>query len=173
MSANDDQSEKTADAHGSCAPAACSAAGVESEVRNLVCYRCAGTGRVWGVVTNQVNDCLYCDGTGRIRITTVEQERNMTMPEFFRSQMADKPKPEASADCAPSGSWMDKWGACKVCDGEIPHGHSHNCDILKLELRIRRYETLLRRVLEWCDTDSPHFEIEADAIRDALKTLND
>lgn len=24
------------------------------------------------------------------------------MPEFFRSQMADKPKPEASADCAPA-----------------------------------------------------------------------
>jgi hypothetical protein len=46
-----------------------SVAGGESEVRHLVCYRCCGTGRVWGVVTNQVNECLSCGGTGRIRIT--------------------------------------------------------------------------------------------------------
>ncbi len=32
------------------------------------------------------------------------------------------------------GNWMDKWGACKVCGGEIPHGHSDNCDIHKLEM---------------------------------------
>lgn len=32
-----------------------------------------------------------------------------------------------------NGEWIDKWGACKVCDGEIPHGHSANCDIYKLE----------------------------------------
>ncbi len=31
------------------------------------------------------------------------------------------------------GNWIDKWGACKVCDGEIPYGHAANCDIWKLE----------------------------------------
>lgn len=34
------------------------------------------------------------------------------------------------------GRWMDKWGACKVCDGEIPHGHSDNCDLYKLEREV-------------------------------------
>lgn len=38
---------------------------------------------------------------------------------------------------APNGSWMDKWGACRVCGGELPHGHSNNCDYYKLELEAR------------------------------------
>jgi len=38
------------------------------------------------------------------------------------------------------GNWMDKWGACKVCDGEIPDGHMENCDIYKMELKIRTLE---------------------------------
>jgi hypothetical protein len=36
-----------------------------------------------------------------------------------------------------NGSWIDKWGACVCCDGEIPHGHSNNCDIYKMELEIK------------------------------------
>ncbi len=35
------------------------------------------------------------------------------------------------------GNWMDRWGACKVCGGEIPHGHMDDCDIYKLELAKR------------------------------------
>lgn len=35
------------------------------------------------------------------------------------------------------GNWMDQWGACKVCGGEIPHGHTTDCDIYKLELQVR------------------------------------
>lgn len=66
------------------------------------------------------------------------------------------------------GNWMDKYGACKVCGGEIPLGHSENCDVYKLELKVRRHETLLLRVLEWCESDLPDFEIDADGIRSAL-----
>lgn len=68
------------------------------------------------------------------------------------------------------GDWMDKWGACKLCGGEMPHGHTDNCDIYKLERRVSQYESLLRRVLEWCEQDSPNFEIDADAVRSALNT---
>lgn len=32
-----------------------------------------------------------------------------------------------------NGKWIDEWGACRVCDGEIPHGHTPNCDYWKLE----------------------------------------
>jgi DNA repair exonuclease SbcCD ATPase subunit len=28
-------------------------------------------------------------------------------------------------------NWIDQWGCCKVCDGEIPHGHTNSCDIYK------------------------------------------
>lgn len=36
------------------------------------------------------------------------------------------------------GNWIDKFGACKVCDGEIPDGHMDNCDIYKLEIQITK-----------------------------------
>lgn len=42
------------------------------------------------------------------------------------------------------GDWMDECGACKVCDGEIPHGHTDNCDIYKLEREIARLRQALR-----------------------------
>lgn len=34
------------------------------------------------------------------------------------------------------GNWMDIWGACKVCGGELPHGHTNECDIHKMEMEI-------------------------------------
>lgn len=43
------------------------------------------------------------------------------------------------------GNWIDKWGACKVCDGEIPHGHTENCDIYKLEKEIRELKEQLEK----------------------------
>lgn len=43
------------------------------------------------------------------------------------------------------GNWMDKFGACKVCDGEIPHGHSNNCDLFKIE---QERDQLAARVAE-------------------------
>jgi hypothetical protein len=89
------------------------------------------------------------------------------------------PKPDAQGTLAATagsadrdGNWMDKWGACKVCDGEIPYGHTENCDLYKLERRTSLYEHLLRRVLEWCEQDNPNFEIDADAIRAALNPPN-
>lgn len=32
-----------------------------------------------------------------------------------------------------NGNWIDAWGACKLCGGEIPYGHTDSCDIWKLE----------------------------------------
>lgn len=45
-----------------------------------------------------------------------------------------------------NGSFLDKWGACKVCDGEIPHGHAAHCDIYKLEQEIASLRTALATV---------------------------
>ena len=38
-----------------------------------------------------------------------------------------------------NGSWLDSMWCCKVCDGEIPHGHTDNCDIWKLEKKHRDF----------------------------------
>ena len=46
------------------------------------------------------------------------------------------------------GNWIDEWGSCKVCGGEIPHGHTNKCDIGKLEQELNEarlgYEVLLQ-----------------------------
>lgn len=51
--------------------------------------------------------------------------------------------PQTEAVDVRDGNWMDKWGACRVCDGEIPHGHSERCDIYKMEQRIAVLEKAL------------------------------
>jgi hypothetical protein len=40
------------------------------------------------------------------------------------------------------GNWFDEFGACKICDGEIPHGHTPNCDIFKLEQQVGTYKAM-------------------------------
>lgn len=34
------------------------------------------------------------------------------------------------------GAWLDKWGACRLCGGEIPHGHTNSCHIYIQEMEI-------------------------------------
>jgi hypothetical protein len=33
--------------------------------------------------------------------------------------------------------WIDEWGACKICEGEIPHGHSPDCAYYSLEIQLK------------------------------------
>lgn len=49
------------------------------------------------------------------------------------------------------GNWMDKWGACKVCDGEIPHGHTDSCDIYKMEQQLTQLKQDNAKLVEVCD----------------------
>jgi hypothetical protein len=37
---------------------------------------------------------------------------------------------------ARDGKWLDPIGCCKVCDGEIPNGHTDYCEIWKLEQQV-------------------------------------
>ena len=43
-----------------------------------------------------------------------------------------------------NGNWMDEIGCCKVCNGEIPQGHTENCDIYKNEKEIRTLRLMLK-----------------------------
>lgn len=36
--------------------------------------------------------------------------------------------------------WMDSYGCCKICGGEIPYGHQENCVIYSYEKRIKELE---------------------------------
>lgn len=38
-----------------------------------------------------------------------------------------------------NGSFLDSMWCCKVCDGDIPDGHTNNCDIWKLEKKHRDF----------------------------------
>ena len=52
-------------------------------------------------------------------------------------------------DLKQDGNWFsDRFGECKLCGGEIPHGHSRNCDILKYEMKIRELENELKDALD-------------------------
>lgn len=37
---------------------------------------------------------------------------------------------------------MDDSGSCKVCGGELPHGHAPACDYWKLEMQVKQMEEL-------------------------------
>lgn len=39
--------------------------------------------------------------------------------------------------------WMDDYGACRVCGGEIPHGHDEKCWVHKAQIAMCDAETLL------------------------------
>ena len=47
--------------------------------------------------------------------------------------MSSKPSDERN------GCFLDKQWCCKVCDGEIPDGHTDDCDIWKLEKKHRDF----------------------------------
>jgi hypothetical protein len=102
---------------------------------------------------------------------------------------------QSMADNKPSdernGSFLDSMWCCKVCDGEIPDGHTDNCDIWKLEKKHRdfianEYNTVLRerdnlatykanwdglmsRIMEHCPAILNSAPAPADAIFEALK----
>ena len=48
-----------------------------------------------------------------------------------------------------NGDWIDQYGACKVCDGEIPYGHRENCDIYNLEQQAYNLKQIEKAAIEW------------------------
>lgn len=46
------------------------------------------------------------------------------------------------------------------------------CGLHYIAHKMRAMEIALRRVLQWCEQDSPNCEIDAEAIRAVLKTHN-
>jgi len=53
---------------------------------------------------------------------------------------------QAKLKLARDGKWIDRFGACVCCDGEIPHGHSEDCDFYKLQQKV---ESQQKKIIEW------------------------
>jgi hypothetical protein len=77
-------------------------------------------------------------------------------------------------------SWMGSWGECKICQGEIPYGHTETCFIYKCERTDRQFrealEALLKRyvtLVESGDAGNWNCEEEPEVIfaRNALKEM--
>lgn len=47
------------------------------------------------------------------------------------------------------GQWIDKWGACRVCGGEIPYGHTDNCEYFKLEKENAELRKAAKELMDW------------------------
>lgn len=67
------------------------------------------------------------------------------------------------------GDWMDKTGACKVCGGEIPHGHSDQCDYYKLEHENRHLKMALEDIAKMPEYDQDDAHRLRDKAKKALK----
>jgi hypothetical protein len=90
------------------------------------------------------------------------------MVEHKSSKTVNEPRPSDERN----GCYLDKMWSCKVCDGEIPDGHTDDCDIWKLEKKHRdfianKYNAVLTerdRLRAELDARSAH---ETEALRDA------
>lgn len=51
---------------------------------------------------------------------------------------------------ARDGKWIDKFGCCKLCDGEIPHGHTNSCDLYAIEQERDQLKAMAEKAREQC-----------------------
>lgn len=72
--------------------------------------------------------------------------------------MTTPPNQAESAAVQRDGNWMDRWGACKVCGGEIPHGHAEHCDIYGLEKKVSELTKLLEAARPQAEPARPQFK---------------
>lgn len=46
------------------------------------------------------------------------------------------------------GNWLDEFGACKICNGEIPQGPMNHCDLWKLERELAIAKHALEQIVQ-------------------------
>ncbi len=69
---------------------------------------------------------------------------------------------------------MDRHGACKVCDGEIPNGHTSDCEYHKLSMQnIRMKEALLNVNSVFERMNTPMNDIMGDDEHEAWRLVQE
>lgn len=67
----------------------------------------------------------------------------------------------------PNGEWIDKWGSCRVCGGEIPHGHMPKCDVFRYE-RVERAADAMVTALDMAHDFIQSLEVTNHHVMDAI-----
>lgn len=78
--------------------------------------------------------------------------------------MADAQKPSNERN----GCFLDAQWFCKVCDGEIPNGHTNDCDIWKLE---KNHADFIANEHRAVLTDRGYLHAQVEALRANLDAL--
>lgn len=52
------------------------------------------------------------------------------------------------SDDKDDSKWTGDYGDCKICHGEIPHGHTETCYIHKMQARDKKVRTVLQIAYE-------------------------
>lgn len=83
-----------------------------------------------------VDSSVAMDVGTKVRAVIDEKDKRIAVLErILKEQSAQR-----------DGNWCDKMGCCKVCDGEIPHGHRDNCDLWKHEQRLTEARRIIERI---------------------------
>ncbi len=90
------------------------------------------------IPTPRTNEVCWCEANGK--------NSEVVLASFSRQLEQELQQVRDQFNKDRDGNWCDKFGACKVCDGEIPHGHTDKCDIYKMEQEIRQVREELAEV---------------------------
>ena len=100
-------------------------------------------------------------GKGIKEIINADFARQLERENFslqVNKELVERENVELKEQLKRDGKWIDKWGACKLCDGEIPHGHIDSCDLWKLEqelAKLREDKEKMIELLEACNKHVP------------------
>lgn len=54
------------------------------------------------------------------------------------------------------GRWIDSFGMCRTCGGEIPHGHILDCDVYSYQRQIDSFKAVIAAARDVCATEPCH-----------------
>lgn len=74
-----------------------------------------------------------------------------------------------------NNDWIDEWGSCKICGGEIPLGHAPDCAYYALETVLKdtaeSHRELTNKLFKSLDNEADSIRRESDTVGELTKSL--